>query len=83
MDNPEWTVVKVTPQGNYTLVVEFSDGSIKKVDMSPVIEKDAVFAPLKNTPLFMTAKEQYGTVVWTDKIDIAPEYLYEHGVDIK
>ncbi len=83
MNDPEWTVVKVTPHEDCTLTVEFNDGSIKKVDMTSVIKENTVFAPLKNTPLFMAAKEQYGTVVWTDRIDIAPEYLYEHGVDVK
>ena len=33
-----------------------------------------------NKMLFMKAKVECGTAVWTDDIDIAPEHLYECSV---
>ena len=83
MENPEWVVTKVMPHEDYTLTVEFFDGSIKKINMSPVIAKGKIFSPLKDVNVFMKAHETYGTVAWSEKIDIAPEYLYENGVDVK
>lgn len=40
-----------------------------------MLEKE-MFSMLKNPAFFMKAKPQYGTVVWNDDIDIAPEHLY-------
>ena len=79
MQQPEWVVKKVTPNKDYTLVVEFHDGNVKKIDMKPVIAEGGVFEPLNNIAFFMLAKTDGCTVIWNDKIDIAPEYLYEHG----
>ena len=76
---PEWVVQKVTPNRDYTLVVEFYDGSIKKVDMKPLISKRKFYEPLKNVSFFMLARADGISVAWADKVDVAPEYLYEHG----
>ena len=83
MENPECVVTRVVPHEDYTLTVEFFDGSIKKINMSPVIAKGGAFHPLNDVNIFMKAHEAYGTVAWSEKIDIAPEYLYENGVDVK
>ena len=37
---------------------------------------------LREPDFFAQAKAAYGTVVWTDEIDIAPEHLYECSVPI-
>jgi len=42
--------------------------------MSPLMDKKP-FARLKESPLFTRATVGYGTVVWPDEIDIAPETL--------
>lgn len=38
---------------------------------------------LKNIDLFMKAKADHHTVMWTDELDISPEYLYENSVKEK
>ena len=80
-DNPEplLTVKSVRALKDYKLLVHFSTGEEKKVDVSSLIE-EPVFSVLKDTNVFNSAYVDYGTVVWNDgTIDIAPEYLYEQG----
>jgi len=81
-DNPEslMTVKHVCPLDNYKLLVRFSTGEEKKVDISAFLD-EPVFKPLQDENLFKSVYIDYGTVVWCDgSIDIAPEYLYDVGV---
>lgn len=78
---PEWVVLEVVPHEDYTLSLKFADGSRKKFDMRPIINKGKVFKPLEDISFFMQAHEGGSGVVWDDQIDIAPETLYEEGVD--
>lgn len=59
----------------------FEDGSVKDFDCTELLN-DKVYSPLHNISFFRQAQALYGTVRWSDEIDIAPEYLYEHGKDI-
>ncbi len=72
-------VVTADYMGDYTLLCSFNDGARKKVDLSPLLAYPA-YAALKDENEFV----RYGvqdTVFWANGADIAPEYLYEHGVD--
>jgi len=73
-----WRVTAVRPLSDYRLALQFIDGSRKTYDMKPQLY--GALAPLKDMALFNTARVFMSTVVWTDKIDIAPEELYENGV---
>lgn len=73
---PIWEVSSVTPKKDYTLQLQFADGSDKVYDASPLLDKP-IYAPLKNLSFFMEAKVEYGTVVWNEDIDLAPDHLYE------
>jgi len=79
MNTPEWIVREVTPREDHTLLISFADGSRKIYDVKPLLGKK-IYASLNNIGFFMTAKEQYGTVVWDEMTDIDPELLYEHGI---
>lgn len=81
MKDPEWVVKNVQPQKDFTLLLTFADKTTKIFDMKPLLNRPA-FRPLKNFGLFSQAKAEYGTVVWNEEIDIAPEYLYECGKSI-
>ena len=83
MDIPEWVVTSVKPKDDYMLEVSFYDGKKKIVDMKPVIAQGKIFSKLQDKNFFSKARVALDTVVWSDEIDIAPEYLYENGVDIK
>jgi hypothetical protein len=80
-DTPLIKVTHVEPQADYTLKLTFSTGERKLYDMKPWLGK-GVFAQLKNKALFMAAKLDGCTVMWTDEIDIDPKDLYAGGVPL-
>ena len=74
------TVCGVRPLPEYMLWVRFSTGEAKVVDFKPLLEA-AAFQPLKEPEAWKDVYIDYGVTVWQNgDIDIAPEYLYEHGV---
>ncbi len=82
MKKPIWTVEKVCPKNDYTLLLTFADGTEKIYNARPLLEK-AIYSQLKNPAFFLRAKTECGTVVWNDDIDIAPEHLYECSVPVE
>ena len=83
-DNSEikWIVTAVEPEDDYTLLVDFIDGSRKRFDMKPLINRGKIFAKLKDLDFFRKAHASRSTVVWDDMIDIAPESLYKRGISV-
>ncbi len=82
MGNPAWTVKKVIPRKDYTLLITFEDGKSGVYDFRPDLSR-SIFKKQQNIDFFMQAKVLYGTVVWPDDSDIAPEHLYEKAIPIK
>lgn len=72
-------VVSVKPIDNYKLIVGFTTGEKKLYDVSPLLAYP-IFAELKNESFFKTAKVDYGTVIWSDDIDLCPDSLYTDSV---
>ncbi len=66
----------------YKLRLGFDDGSVKLVDLARHLDGE-VFEPLKDLRLFKTAhlNPDLDTVVWDNGADMAPEFLYEIGVE--
>lgn len=64
-------VIKVIPKDNYLLHLTFE----KEFDCKHLLEWK-VYEPLKDIEFFKKAHVKYGTVVWDENIDIAPESLY-------
>lgn len=75
-----WIVKEVTPQNDYTLLLQFRDGKRGVYDMWPLIQQedggDDTFVSLEDINLFMKAYKDGDSVAWNDDIDIAPEELY-------
>ena len=66
---------------DHKLWVCFSTGIAKIMDFTPLLKTPA-FAPLADEEVFCSVYIDRGVTVWNDgEIDIAPEFLYEHGVD--
>ena len=78
MPNPEWVVKSLEFNGGYVLRLKFEDGTVKDFDCSELLG-EKIYKPLNNMAFFRQAQALYGTVRWNEDIDIAPEYLYEHG----
>ena len=81
MPNPEWVVNALEFRGGYVLRLWFEDGSIKDFDCMELLD-DKVYSSLHSMSFFRQAQALYGSVRWSDEIDIAPEYLYEHGKSV-
>lgn len=73
----------VRPLDNYKLWIRFNDGETKIFDFSTLLDSSA-FSPLKDKKVFDSVYIDYGVTVWNNgDIDIAPEYLYKHGIAIQ
>ncbi len=60
--------------------MRFDNGDCRIFDFETIIDKYPVFNPLKNVEL-LKAFRVTDTLEWLDgEIDIAPKYLYEHGM---
>lgn len=76
---PPIRVSGVRPMAEHRLWVRFNTGEAKIFDFSDELESPA-FAPLRDREIFDGVYIDYGVPMWNDgEIDIAPEYLYQHG----
>ena len=77
---PLKTVKYVRPLNDYKLLLRFSTGEEREVDISELLNEPA-FKPLQDKDVFKDVYIDYGTVVWCNgTIDIAPEYLYNNQI---
>jgi hypothetical protein len=74
-------VISATANDDYSLTLEFNDGSIKCFDVKPYLDK-GIFRELRNLDYFKDIKIAFGTVRWRNEQDFAPETLYSEGVFI-
>lgn len=77
----KFSVSKVEPQSDYTLILTFEDGKRKRFDMKPFLET-GVFRLLKDKEVFRSARVSFNTVAWDNDIDFDPEALYEGGLPL-
>lgn len=78
-------VKSITPEKDYRLLVQFSEGTTKQYDVTRLFDKWPVFQELKRTPgLFECVKIDAGGygVFWNDEIDLECEELWDNGKTI-
>lgn len=68
-------IIDVKPQDNFLLWLKFENGEEKEFDCKPLFEKKP-FQILSDKQFFKKVKLGFGTVVWSDEIDISPDTLY-------
>jgi hypothetical protein len=69
-------VIKAKPQGEFRVVLEFEDGTVKNVDLAPYLH-GPIFEPIREDPnLFEQVRVEAGTIVWPNGADIDPDVLY-------
>jgi hypothetical protein len=83
-------VVQVIPKKDFTVIVYFSDGIIKKYDAKPLLNK-GVFKKISNIDFFLkTCTVLNNTLAWdingnfdaSSCLDIAPETIYKNSETI-
>ena len=74
-------VLNVVPNDDYSVVVTFETGEIKKFNVKPYLSGEW-FGQLSNTDVFNTVRPCGNTIEWEDGQDIAPHELYELSVAI-
>jgi len=72
-------VIAVTANNDFSLDLEFNDGSVKRFDAKPYFDYE-VFRELKDLDYFKQVRIAFGTVQWPHGQDISPETLYLEGV---
>ncbi|MCC7305972.1 MAG: DUF2442 domain-containing protein [Acidobacteria bacterium] len=76
-----FSVKKVEPQTDYSLILTFENGERKRFDMKPFLDK-GVFRKLRDVELFRSVRISFNTVAWDNDIDFDPEALYEGGTPL-
>ena len=76
MTQPHWVVLQATPRNDYTIDLQFADGTHGVFDLRPLLD-DTYYSALASLPLFLSGHAECGTVVWDNDLDIAPEFLYD------
>jgi hypothetical protein len=71
-------VKQATYAGNYTLHLVFNNGMEGVANLKETIfdDKRAVFSVLKEKAHFKNFKVKHSTVIWSDQLDLASEYLF-------
>jgi hypothetical protein len=74
-------VIAVTANDDFSLDLEFNDGSVKRFDAKPYLDYE-FFRELKDQNYFKQVRLAFGTVQWPHEQDIGPETLYLEGVAV-
>jgi Protein of unknown function (DUF2442) len=77
----EWVVEEVRYLEEYKLLIKFRDGKLKIIDFKDELWGE-VFEPLKDIDNFKKVSVKYSSIEWENGADIAPEWLYENGVEV-
>lgn len=74
-------VIHVQTLPNFQMELAFANGEKRRFDMRPLLTVKP-WDQIASEQLFKQAKVAYGTVVWPNEIDIAPETLYIDSVGL-
>lgn len=72
-------IVSVEPLDDFVVRLEFTDGKVRDLDLSPFLW-GPVFEPLReDRDLFRQVRvdPELGTIVWPNEADLDPDVLYE------
>ena len=72
----------VKPMSDYMLSLTFDNDEKKTFDMKPYLAK-GIFAELKNTEVFNSAKVSFGSISWSNGADLCPDTFFEEGTILK
>jgi len=72
-----YRVVDAKYLDGHRVAISFQDGKNGVADLSEYKNRGGVFSNFSDIEYFKKFIVDYGTVVWGDEVDIAPERLYE------
>lgn len=75
------TPMKVSPEKDYYLIIEFDSGETKRFDVKPYIQ-GSWYGQLIDETYFKRVTTDGFTVCWPDGQDLCPDELYELGVRV-
>ena len=72
------SIEKAKYTGRYNIHLVFNNAKEATVDLEDTIFEDnrAIFSKLKKESNFKEFKLDHSTIVWSDELDLAPEYLF-------
>lgn len=73
------SVTEVEPLEGLRIRATFSDGAVKEIDLSDLMARGGVFAPIReHREVFekVHVNPETRTVEWPDEVDLDPEVLY-------
>jgi len=74
-------VIKVKVLEDYKLELTFDNNVVKIKDMKQHLDT-GVFKVLRKKEVFNSVKLSFGTISWSDDIDMCADYLYETSKEI-
>lgn len=77
--NPK--VSNVSPTDNHTLIVTFTNGEIREMDVKSYLDK-GIFTELNDPSYFNCVKVVAGSIEWKNGQDLSYDTLYEAGIPI-
>ena len=88
-------IVQVTPRDDFTLVLRFDNGELRRLDVRPYLQPGTVFAPFREWNHFRRVylDENHcvawdidpnvdSSRVWSNKVDLCPDSCYVDSVPL-
>ena len=76
-------VIQAKPLRGCCMELTFNDGSRKNYDFEKLIGTHPMYDFFRNSVAFNNYTLDGWTVSWNEgRVDVAPEYLYEHGTPV-
>ena len=73
-------VAAVKPLSPPMVLIDFTNGEQREVDLSPYIATGPIFEPVRDDAAFFRAVQvEGGTIAWPNGADIDPDVLYYNG----
>jgi len=71
-------VTQVQPCDDFSLIVTFENGEVKRIDIAPYMKK-GVFKELSELNYFKQVRVSYGSIEWPHEQDLSHDTLYLVG----
>jgi hypothetical protein len=76
-----YSIVKVVPEEEFTLSVEFDDGRKRNLDMKPYLNFGK-FNRISDPEKFRKVRIAFDTVEWDCGVDLDPEFIRSKSVPV-